>query len=88
MGTKLVKKVIRESLSSPQCRICKEHGFSDHVWNLALMGSNQDKLDAAKYFENGDKPQYENAVILYEKVPGDPDRFTGRSFHVIIYLLF
>ncbi len=27
----------------------------------------QDKLDAAKYFENNDKPQYENAVILYEK---------------------
>ncbi len=69
-------------------RICKEHGFSDHVWNLALMGSNQDKLDAAKYFESSDKPQYENAVILYEKVQrkGGNDRGNDGSCSATLIL--
>ena len=48
-------------------RICKDHGFDDHVWNLSLLASPQEKLDAAKYFEKNDKPQYDKAVILYEK---------------------
>jgi len=34
-------------------RICKEHGYADHVWNLALMAAPQEKLDAARYFESG-----------------------------------
>ncbi len=29
-------------------RLCKEHGMADNVWNLALMGSLQDKLEAAR----------------------------------------
>jgi hypothetical protein len=34
-------------------RICKEHGYADHVWNLALLASPQERLDAARYFEAG-----------------------------------
>lgn len=48
-------------------RICKEHRYDDQVWNLSLLASNSEKLEAAKYFEKGERPQYDKAVILYEK---------------------
>ena len=58
----------KASAYSNAIRICKEQGYADHVWNLALLASSNEKLDAAKYFERGsDKPQYDKAVILYEK---------------------
>ena len=49
-------------------RICKEHGFNEQLWNMAVLAGPNEKLDAAKYFETADvKPQYDKAVILYEK---------------------
>eukprot|EP00095_Tigriopus_kingsejongensis_P006204 snap_masked-scaffold252_size238019-processed-gene-1.6 protein:Tk06204 transcript:snap_masked-scaffold252_size238019-processed-gene-1.6-mRNA-1 annotation:"intraflagellar transport protein 140-like protein" len=48
-------------------RICKEQGLDDHIWNLALLASPNEKLEAAKYFERSDRPHYDRAVILYEK---------------------
>lgn len=49
-------------------RICKEHGFKEQLWNMAVLAGPNEKLDAAKYFENAEhKPQYDKAVILYEK---------------------
>ena len=39
------------------------------VWNLALLASPTEKLDAARYFESiADHKQYDKAVILYQKV--------------------
>jgi intraflagellar transport protein 140 len=57
----------KASAYSNAIRICKEQGYADHIWNLALLASNNEKLDAAKYFERCEKPQYDKAVILYEK---------------------
>ncbi len=57
----------KASAYSNAIRICKEQGYADHIWNLALLASNNEKLDAAKYFERCDKPQFDKAVILYEK---------------------
>ncbi|TRY69166.1 hypothetical protein TCAL_05644 [Tigriopus californicus] len=48
-------------------RICKEQGYDDHIWNLALLASPNEKLDAAKHFEKSNRPMYDRAVILYEK---------------------
>ena len=48
-------------------RICKEQGNLEQLWSLAILASPNEKLDAAKFFENCDKPQYDKAVILYEK---------------------
>jgi len=48
-------------------RICKEHGFSEQLWNLAVLAAPNEKLEAAKYFETCEKPQFDKAVILYEK---------------------
>ncbi|XP_040583059.1 intraflagellar transport protein 140 homolog [Lepeophtheirus salmonis] len=48
-------------------RICKERGFMDRLWNLALLAPPNEKLEAARTFENADKPSYDKAVILYEK---------------------
>ena len=48
-------------------RICKEQGFNEQLWSLAILAGPNEKLDAAKYFEFSDKPQYDKAVILYEK---------------------
>ena len=39
------------------------------VWNLSLLASPTEKLDAARYFETiADHKQYDKAVILYQKV--------------------
>ena len=48
-------------------RICKEQGNLEQLWSLAILASSNEKLDAAKYFESCDRPQYDKAVILYEK---------------------
>ena len=48
-------------------RICKDQGFNEQLWSLAILAGPNEKLDAAKYFECSDKPQYDKAVILYEK---------------------
>ena len=37
------------------------------MWNLALLASPTEQLDAARYFENADHKQFDKAVILYEK---------------------
>ena len=34
---------------------------------MAVLAGPNEKLDAAKYLENAEKPQYDKAVILYEK---------------------
>ena len=34
---------------------------------MAVLAGPNEKLDAAKFFENADKPQFDKAVILYEK---------------------
>ena len=79
-------------------RICKEQGYTEQLWNMAVLGKKDmqfheifltyldrvkfllilcsffpllagpnEKLDAAKFFEHADKPQFDKAVILYEK---------------------
>ena len=42
-------------------------GNIEQLWSLAILAGPNEKLDAAKYFENSDKPQFDKAVILYEK---------------------
>ena len=34
---------------------------------MAVLAGPNEKLDAAKFLENAEKPQYDKAVILYEK---------------------
>ena len=53
--------------SSLNFRICKEHGFSEQLWNMSVLAAPNEKLEAAKYFETCEKPQFDKAVILYEK---------------------
>ena len=42
-------------------------GYYEQVWNMAVLAGPNEKLDAAKFLENAEKPQYDKAVILYEK---------------------
>ena len=48
-------------------RICKDQGYYEQLWNMAVLAGPNEKLDAAKFFENAEKPQFDKAVILYEK---------------------
>ena len=57
----------RAQAYSNAIRICKEQGFEEQMWNLALLAAPGEQLDAARYFETSDRPQYDKAVILYEK---------------------
>ena len=45
----------------------QDHGYYEQLWNMAVLAGPNEKLDAAKYLENAEKPQYDKAVILYEK---------------------
>ncbi|XP_023331155.1 intraflagellar transport protein 140 homolog [Eurytemora carolleeae] len=57
----------RAQAYSNAIRICKEQGLDDQVWNLALLASPTEQLDAARYFETTDHKQFDKAVILYKK---------------------
>ena len=57
----------RAQAYSNAIRICKEQGYDEQMWNLALLAAPGEQLDAARYFETADRPQYDKAVILYEK---------------------
>ena len=57
----------RAQAYSNAIRICKEQGYEEQMWNLALLAAPGEQLDAARYFETADRPQYDKAVILYEK---------------------
>ena len=57
----------RAQAYSNAIRICKEQGFDEQMWNLALLAAPGEQLDAARYYETSERPQYDKAVILYEK---------------------
>ena len=57
----------RAQAYSNAIRICKEQGYEEQMWNLALLAAPGEQLDAARYFETAERPQNDKAVILYEK---------------------
>lgn len=48
-------------------RLCKENDLDDQMMNLALLGSADDMLEAAQYYEMKRGCQ-DKAVMLYHKV--------------------
>jgi len=49
-------------------RICKENGWDEQLWGLALKATVAEQIDAAKYFETKEPdPEYDKAVQLYSK---------------------
>ncbi|XP_067952050.1 intraflagellar transport protein 140 homolog [Watersipora subatra] len=47
-------------------RLCREHEMDDQLMNLALLGTSEDMLEAAKYYEKKHGCQ-DKAVMLYHK---------------------
>ena len=45
-------------------RICKEQGYTEQLWNMAVLAGPNEKLDAAKFFENADKPQFDKVSVF------------------------
>lgn len=46
-------------------RICKEHGRYEQLWNMAVLAGPNEKLDAAKYLENAEKPQFDKVATIF-----------------------
>ena len=41
--------------------------MEEQLWNLALVASPREQLEAAHYFETCDKPLPDKAVLLYHR---------------------
>jgi len=68
---------VRKKFYNIVSRICKEHGFSEQLWNMAVLAAPNEKLEAAKYFETCEKPQFDKAPMLqklFSVVTDDPDK--------------
>ncbi|KAL0273238.1 UNVERIFIED_CONTAM: hypothetical protein PYX00_005959 [Menopon gallinae] len=56
---------IRAQAYGNAIRICKENGFTDRIWGLALSAAPREQADAARYLqEQGD---IHKAILLYHK---------------------
>lgn len=57
----------RAEAYGPAMRICRENEMDEMLFNLSHLATPGDQLEAAKYFETKDPPDYEKAVRLYHK---------------------
>jgi intraflagellar transport protein 140 len=64
---KAVKFYTKAAAYGPAMRICKENEMDENLWRLSLMGDSHDLLEAARYFETKEPPDYEKAIHLYHK---------------------
>ncbi|XP_049817321.1 intraflagellar transport protein 140 homolog isoform X2 [Aethina tumida] len=46
-------------------RLCKENNMSEELWNLGFIATPRDKIECAKYFEEGN--ELSKAVVLYHR---------------------